>query len=99
MTTLLVTYPRTDSATFDLDAYLDRHLPLVRDSWTRYGLTRASAFIPEEPAPAYAAVAVLEFSDGAALDAALASPEAATVFGDVATFTDIAPVPLRCTAR
>lgn len=99
MTTLLVTYPRAEGATFDVDYYLGAHLQLVRESWVRYGLTSATALIPEEPAPAYAAVAMLEFSDGAALDAALASPEAGAVFGDVAKFTDIAPVPLRCTAR
>lgn len=99
MTVLLVTYPTRDGARFDVDYYLAQHVPLVRESWTQYGLTKAQALIPDETAPAYAAVAVLEFRNGAALDAALASPEAAAVFGDVAHFTDIAPVPLRCSAR
>lgn len=52
MTTLLVTYPRAEGATFDVDYYLGAHLPLVRESWVRYGLTSATALIPEEPAPA-----------------------------------------------
>ncbi len=99
MTTFLVTYPRTDGATFDADYYVAQHMPLVRDHWTQYGLTSATALVPEEATPAYAAVAVLEFSDGAALDAALASAESFTVFGDVAKFTDIAPVAMRCVAR
>lgn len=99
MISFLVTYPRTDGAKFDLDYYLAHHIPLVRDSWTRYGLTKATALIPEDASPAYAAVAVLDFADGAALDAALASPEATAVFGDVALFTDIAPVAVRCAAR
>lgn len=99
MTTFLVTYPLTDGAKFDVDYYVATHMPLVRDSWTRYGLTSATALIPEEATPAYAAVAVLDFADGAALDAALASPEAPAVFGDVANFTDIAPVAVRCAAR
>ncbi len=99
MTTFLVTYPTSAGARFDVGYYLSQHLPLVRESWARYGLTEAKALIPDETVAAYAAVAVLDFRDGAALDAALASPEAAAVFGDVANFTEIAPVPLRCSAR
>jgi uncharacterized protein (TIGR02118 family) len=99
MTTFLVTYPLTAGARFDTDYYVAQHMPLVRDSWTRHGLTGATALIPDEAMPAYAAVAALEFVDGAALDAALASPEAAAVFGDLAAFTDITPVAVRCAAR
>ncbi|CAN5316443.1 EthD family reductase [soil metagenome] len=99
MTTFLVTYPLTDGARFDADYYVAKHMPLVRESWVQYGLTDAKALIPDQTAPAYAAVAVLDFADGAALDAALASAEASTVFGDVANFTDIAPIALRCEAR
>lgn len=99
MTTLLVTYPSHDTATFDVGYYLAEHMPLVRAQWTQYGLTSAKALIPQEPAPAYAAVAVLEFTDDAALDTALGSPEAKLVFDDVAKFTNIASVALRCEAR
>lgn len=99
MTTFVVTYPASDGATFDASYYVAKHIPLVREKWTQYGLTSATALMPDQPDPAYLAVAVLEFTDGAALDAALAAPEAADVFGDVAAFTDIAPVGVRCEAR
>lgn len=96
MTTFVVTYPLGAGATFDSGYYTATHIPLVREKWTRYGLTSAVALIPQDPAPAYAAIAVLDFTDGAALDRALASAEAAEVFGDVAKFTDITPVAVRC---
>lgn len=99
MTTFLVTYPARDGARFDADYYVAKHMPLVREKWTSYGLRTAEALLPDEATPAYRAVAVLQFADGAALDRALASPEASEVFGDVAAFTDITPVPLRCEAR
>lgn len=96
MTALVVTYPARDGAGFDADYYVATHIPLVRDKWTKYGLTSARAWMPDEVAPAYLAVAILEFADDAALNSALASAEAADVFGDVAKFTDIAPVAVRC---
>lgn len=99
MTTLVVTYPARDGAQFDADYYIATHIPLVRHKWTQHGLVSARALIPEEVGPAYLAIALLEFADGAALDRSLASAEAADVFGDVANFTDIAPVAVRCSAR
>lgn len=99
MTTFVVTYPVHDGAKFDADYYVAKHIPLVREKWTQYGLTGATALIPDQPGQPYAAVALLEFSDGAALDRSLASPEAADVFGDVPAFTDIAPVAVRTDAK
>lgn len=99
MTTFVVTYPVQDGAKFDADYYVASHIPLVREKWTQFGLTSATALMPDQPEPPYMAVAVLEFADGAALDAALGSAEAAEVFGDVPKFTDIAPVGVRCEAR
>ncbi|MDO7843916.1 EthD family reductase [Sphingomonas immobilis] len=99
MTTFVVTYPRGSGSTFDTGYYVERHIPLVQESWGPYGLTSATALIPEGAAPPYTALALLKFADGAALDAALAAPEAATVFGDVPNFTNIAPVAVRCEAR
>lgn len=95
MTTFVVTYPVHDGAKFDADYYVTKHIPLVRDKWTQHGLTKATALIADQPGQPYAAVALLEFSDGAALDRSLASAEAADVFGDVPAFTDIAPVAVR----
>lgn len=99
MTTFVVTYPLTAGAKFDADYYTATHIPLVRDKFTQYGLTSATALIPQDESPAYYAIALLAFTDAAAFNTAMTSPEAADVFGDVANFTDIAPVAVRCEAK
>lgn len=95
MTNLVVTYPATPGASFDAGYYVDTHLPLVREHWTGHGLTDVRVLLADGDQP-YAAIAILDFRDTAALDAALGSAEAATVFGDVPNFTDIQPVAMRC---
>lgn len=94
MASFVVTYPVAAGATFDAGYYVDVHMPLVRARWTPYGLESARALIADGTQP-YAAVALLDFRDGAAIDAALASDAAAEVFGDVANFTTITPVAMR----
>jgi uncharacterized protein (TIGR02118 family) len=94
MATLLVTYPLVAGARFDADYYVATHIPLVREKWTAHGLVEAMALLPDQDAPAFAAVALLAFRDRAAIDAALASAEAGDVFGDLPNFTDIAPQPM-----
>lgn len=94
---LLVSYPATDGARFDRAYYTATHLPLVRETWAPHGLTDATGMWPDDDSPAHVAVALLTFRDAAARDAALASAEAATVFGDVANFTDIQPAAQRLT--
>ena len=96
MPALVVTYPMVDGARFDTGYYVDVHIPLVEENWRRYGLTGARAFTPDGKGPAIAAVAVLEFTDAQAIDAALASSEAGIVFGDIAKFTDLTPVAQKC---
>lgn len=94
---LLVSYPATAGARFDRDYYIATHLPLVRDQWGPHGLIDAIGFWPDGDASAPVAVALLAFQDAAARDAALASAEAATVFGDLPNFTDIEPSAQRLT--
>lgn len=96
MAHLVVLYPQTAGARFDAAYYVAAHLPIVRDAWTDHGLINATVLFPAEDDPAFVAIATLEFADDAAIDAALASPGAARVFGDVASFTDISPVAQRC---
>lgn len=94
MATLIVTYPLTPGSRFDVDYYVTRHMPLVREKWTRLGLVVARALLPDQDAPPFAAIALLTFADRAAIEAALASPEAGDIFGDLPNFTDIAPQPM-----
>ncbi|HEX8446818.1 MAG TPA: EthD family reductase [Sphingomonas sp.] len=92
MAILMVLYPTNAGTRFDADYYVGTHMPLVRDAWTQHGLVSAEALLPDQPDPAFAAVAMLTFRDASARDAALAGPEAAAVFADVPRFTDISPV-------
>ncbi|MGF6767999.1 uncharacterized protein (TIGR02118 family) [Paraburkholderia sp. GAS199] len=89
--TIYVTYSGAANARFDRDWYVDRHLPLVMTSWSRYGLEAVTAFFPAGQQDGTLALCECRFRDQAAVDAAFASPEAPTVMADVPNFTDIAP--------
>ena len=91
MANLVVSYPLHEGASFDADYYRDTHIPLVEQSWGPCGLTGAEILWPADPAQPVAAMVVLRFRDGAAIDAAMASPATAAVMADIANFTDIQP--------
>jgi len=86
---IFVTYEGTSETPFDRDYYVDTHLPLVMASWTQYGIISAKAFFPPHVTAGTIVVCELKFRDDAALAAALASPEAAAVMGDVPNFTKL----------
>lgn len=94
---LFVTYPATPGAKFDRDYYVATHIPLVKEKWTRHGLTEANAMFPDAPDADILGSALLLFRDAGARDAALGSPEAAEVFGDVPNFTDLQPAAMPMT--
>lgn len=91
MPSLVVSYPRSEGATFDAAYYRDTHIPLVERTWESCGLTAAEILWPADPSQPAAAMVVLRFRDAAAIDAALASPATAQVMADIANFTDIEP--------
>lgn len=85
-TTLIVTC--SGGTYFDRDYYVDVHLPLALACWRRHGLESAAAFFPRDADAADVSVGIYRFRDEAALHAALASIETATVMADVPFFTD-----------
>ena len=91
MATVIVSYPVHDGARFDAAYYTATHIPLAEKAWGPLGLTGAEVLFPAGAQP-WAATVLLRFVDQAAIDAALASPEAPAVMADVANFTDIVPV-------
>lgn len=91
MVRLFVTYPAGEGSRFDRDYYVVTHLPLVEQEWGPCGLQTAQAFFPAKADAAQVAIAILTFENEAAIAAALASPAASTVLGDLPNFTDIAP--------
>ncbi|MGO8059926.1 MULTISPECIES: EthD family reductase [Rhizobium/Agrobacterium group] len=89
--TLNVSYAGEASSHFDRDYYVKKHLPLVQESWGKYGLEACSAFFPSDDKVGVVAVAVCKFTDRQALDNAFNSKATGAVLDDVKNFTDIPP--------
>ena len=87
MIRLSVLYPNGDGATFDHDYYRDTHVPMALKAW---GLSEAQ--IDKGIDGPYVAAVHVTFESQEALGAAFSSPGTAEVLGDVANFTNIAPV-------
>ncbi|MBY3321539.1 EthD domain-containing protein [Rhizobium laguerreae] len=91
MIAMLVTYAGDEHTAFDRDHWIDVHLPLVRRSWGPYGLLSVGGFFPQGDGAGLIAVAVVNFRDEAAMEAALNSPETMQVMADVARVTAVKP--------
>jgi uncharacterized protein (TIGR02118 family) len=92
MTRMFVTYAGDCTTRFDRQYYVNTHLPLVMTTWAPHGLRSAAAYFPATDTAETIAVAICEFEDEAAVDAALACPGSAAVMADVCIFTDSEPV-------
>ena len=92
---ITVLYPNVDDATFDLDYYLAKHMPLVMRLFGPHGMTgwRVSRLVgtPTGARSPYSIAATLEFPTPEAFKAALAA-EAKAVLGDVPNFSNKEPV-------
>ncbi len=95
MAIMYVTYPGDAAVRFDRDYYVRTHLPLVRESWNRYGLESAAAFFPDGDGAGTIAVCICVFRDDAAVQASFGSPEAPRVMADIPNFTDAQPTQSR----
>jgi uncharacterized protein (TIGR02118 family) len=96
MICLTILYPETAEAKFDLDYYLNVHIPLVRERLTPEGLV--SIDIEEGLAggapgtsPMYAVIGKLNFETPEALQSALAI-HGAELMGDIPHFTRSQPL-------
>lgn len=96
MIVVSVMYGYQEGARFDWDYYTNSHLPLVREAFGPTGLVSATALkgigTPGGGPPVYTAVALLTFTDMAALQASMGGPRVADVSGDLPNFTDLTPV-------
>lgn len=86
-----VTYEGGPESRFDRDYYVEKHLPLVRQAWQRYGLEDVTAFFPPRAHRGTLVICECRFRDEAAIEAAFGSPQTPEVMADVAAFTDLAP--------
>jgi uncharacterized protein (TIGR02118 family) len=90
-----VLYPKTSEGHFDLEYYLNKHIPMVKERLTPLGLARIEVdeglggLAPDQP-PAYAVIAYLVFETPEALQNGLAA-HGAEIMGDIPNYTNLQP--------
>jgi uncharacterized protein (TIGR02118 family) len=95
MIRVTVSYPTTPGARFDLDYYMQKHMPLVAGLLSKFGMTGYSVskglagFAPGSPAE-FMITAQLNIDTMEHLQAGMAA-ESATIMADIPNYTDIAP--------
>ena len=96
MICLTVLYPKTADSQFDMENYLNHHLPLVYETLTPEGLLSIDfeegliGGLPDTP-PSYTVIAHLNFETPESLQAALAK-HASMLLADIPNFTNAIPV-------
>lgn len=91
MILITVMYPAGAETKFDLDYYLSKHIPLLKERWTPLGLSHVQVVKgigkPDGSAPDYQMMALLTFGS---LDDFKAAGKAhgREIFADIANFTD-----------
>ena len=94
--TISVLYPNDDGSRFDMEYYLQKHIPLVNERWSGMGMSEVRAVKsvgtadPNIPAP-FQVVALLRFDSLEAFQAA-AGEHGEEIIGDIANFTDVSPI-------
>lgn len=83
---LSVFYPRTEGATFDLDYYVNKHIPMACQMW---GLTEVE--VDQGIRGPYVAASHFLFESAEALQAAM-SADSTAISADLSNYTTITPV-------
>ena len=95
MVRVIVSYPNQPGSRFDLDYYLNKHMPLVVEKLGPFGLTTASVDqgvaggAPGTPAK-YQIQAQLNFPSMEQMQAGMGAA-AASLLADIPNFTDVRP--------
>ena len=94
-TTITVLYENVEDATFDLDYYMAKHMPLVEERFKPFGIkgwrVLKAVGTPFGGKPLYSIIANLEFETPDQFRSAVAA-EGGIVFGDVPNFSNKDPV-------
>jgi uncharacterized protein (TIGR02118 family) len=103
MISVMVLYPNKPGSRFDLDYYVNRHLPLVRERLAPMGMiamtyATEAALGASAGAQTYRLVADLRFNDMETTRRALAAHGPETQ-ADIPNFTDVTPVILIAEVR
>jgi uncharacterized protein (TIGR02118 family) len=95
MVIVSVMYPASAGATFDMDYYRTKHLPLVRTRWNASGLRdlkiMSGVGAPGGKPATYSVIALLTFDSAADVDQAVAQ-HGAEIIGDIPNFSSVQPV-------
>ncbi|MCX6216637.1 EthD family reductase [Spirosoma sp.] len=94
MVRLTVLYPKTENSQFDLTYYLEKHIPLVKERLTPFGLTGVDmneAITGGEALPPYAMITFLAFNTTDELEKGMGT-HGAELLGDIPNFTDVQPL-------
>ena len=91
MVTFYVTYAGDKSTPFDRNYWIDKHMPLVRETWEPHGMVSAGGFFPSGDGGGFIAICPCVFRNEAAVHAALAAPETKVVMDDIKNFTSVQP--------
>lgn len=86
-----VVYENDASASFDMQYYINTHMPLVQKHWGHRGLQSWSVFdYSKDSSSPYKVHALLTWKDQASADDSM-TKYGAEVFGDVPNFTKLTP--------
>ncbi|HVW34733.1 MAG TPA: EthD family reductase [Acidimicrobiia bacterium] len=90
-----VMYPATEGASFDMDYYLNKHMPMVAEKCgdALKGMTveeGVAGMMPGQP-PTYVCIGTLTFDSVPAFQGAF-GPHAGEIMGDIPNYTAIQPV-------
>lgn len=95
MIRVVILYPKTSDSHFNMDYYLNHHIPLVREIFKDLGLSRieveegvANAF-PDQPVP-FASISYFTFEKPEDFQAGMAT-RGGEIIGDMANYTNVQP--------
>ena len=95
MVLVSVMYPNEPESWFDLDYYLQKHIPLVKERWSPMGLEDVrlvrGVSMPNAAPPLYQVMALLSFRSMQDFQNA-AGAHAQELFADIPNFTNVQPV-------
>ncbi|KAM0331390.1 hypothetical protein ACHAQA_003063 [Verticillium albo-atrum] len=90
--TITVLFPNEADAKYDIDYYVNKHMPLIQSLWGPYGVQSWSATKfgngVDGSAPKYAFGSTVTWENGDQVKAAFAGPEVGRIMGDVANFSN-----------
>ncbi|GAB2539857.1 EthD family reductase [Spirosoma aerophilum] len=93
-----VLYPKTQDSQFDLTYYLEKHIPLVKERLTPFGLIGVDmneAVVVGDALPPYAMITGLTFNSIEELNEGMGT-QGPELMADIPNFTDVQPLAQVC---